>query len=409
MKLGIYGGSFSPPHMGHFKSALHFYDSCGLDRLLIMPAGIPPHKTAPHVVSGDLRQRMLQAAFAPQKIGERSIEISDHELKREGKSYTYLTLEHFKKEDVELFLLVGSDMFLTLDSWNRPDIIFSLATIVLNPREQDAPIKAFEEKKRLYVEKYGARVIFSDFEPLEISSSAIRQELARGNDPASLDPEVLAFIKEQKLYHSSCSPQKIKEDLKKTLSEKRVAHILSVEREVLRMAGLFGLDKEETLDLQIAALLHDVTHEKTTEEQQALFALYGLPFTFDDAHSPAVVHQTTGALLALDLYGVSPRCAKAIACHTTGKEDMSLLDKLLCLADFIEEQRQYPACIELRSYFYAAFPSSPTAALAHLDNCMMRYLENTVSHLEEKGAFIHPQTLAARNFLKNKAGKSCKE
>lgn len=410
MKLGIYGGSFSPPHMGHFKSALHFYDSCGLDKLLIMPAGIPPHKVVPHMPEGPLRQEMLQKAFCREKIGNRCIEVCDYELSKNGKSYTYLTLEHFAEKDVALFLLVGSDMFLTLDKWNRPETIFRLATIVLNPREHSVPLEAFEEKKKLYTEKYGARVIFTHFDPIEISSSDVRSALAKGEDPSSfLDPEVLSFIREQKLYGSGCSPEKIKKDLKTSLSPKRVAHILSVEKEVCRMATLFDLDEESTLDLRRAALLHDITHEKSVEEQKALFALYGYPFSEDDAHSPAVVHQTTGALVAADFYGVSSKCASAIACHTTGKENMSLLDKLLCLADFIEETRQYPACIALREYFYKEFPKDPSLAEIHLDACMVIYFESTVKHLEEKGAYIHPQTLAAWNFLKNKMAKSCKE
>ena len=176
------------------------------------------------------------------------------------------------------------------------------------------------------------------------------------------------------------------------------------------MAELFHLTKDETLDLQKAALLHDITHELSAEEQQALFTLYDLPFTKEDERSPAVLHQATGALIALDRYGVSDRCAGAIACHTTGKENMGLLDKLLCLADFIEETREYSACIGLRDYFYSIFPTqNEQQALAHLDVCMVIYLECTVKHLEQKGAFVHPQTLAALNFLKNKMAKPCKE
>ncbi|MBQ9129365.1 MAG: HD domain-containing protein, partial [Clostridia bacterium] len=168
------------------------------------------------------------------------------------------------------------------------------------------------------------------------------------------------------------------------------------------MAPLFGLEKEEEEDLQRAALLHDLTHEKSFEEQQALFTLYGMPFTEDDRRSPAVVHQITGALVALDRYGVSPRCASAIACHTTGKEEMTLFEKLLCLADYVEEGRAYPSCIALRKMFYGQMPEKREERLAHLDRCMLIYFENTVAHLEEKGGFIHPQTIAARNFLKTR-------
>jgi nicotinate-nucleotide adenylyltransferase len=411
MKLGIYGGSFSPPHAGHFKSALHFYDHCRLDKLLIMPAGIPPHKDARHMASPEMRLSMLRLCFAPEKIGGRQIEICDFELKNSGKSYTYLTLEHFASEENELYLLVGSDMFLTLDRWNRPETIFRLATIVLNPREACPPSEEFEKKKALYEKSYGARILFSDYAPVEISSSALRGLLEEGKKEAQkdLDSDVYAFLLENKLYGSAATIEALKKDLEGSLSKKRLEHVLSVEKEVCRMATLFSLDKAQTLDLRRAALLHDLTHEKSFEEQKALFALYGYPFTKEDENSPAVLHQTTGALVAADKYGVSPECAAAIACHTTGKEEMTLLEKLLCLADFIEETREYPACVGLRDYFYSIFPATPEKARIHLDACMVIYFESTVKHLEEKGAYIHPQTLAAWNFLKNKTGKSCKE
>lgn len=404
MKLGIYGGSFSPPHEGHFKSALAFYDECTLDRLLIIPAKIPPHKSAKGLASGEDRIKMLRLCFSPEKVGGRQVEICDFELTQEGTSYTYLTLQHFAEEGKELFLLVGSDMFLTLDSWNRPEEIFALATVVLNPRENNAPLAAFEEKKALFEQKFGAKVQIFHQEPLEISSSALRRLLSEGLDPAPtlLDPKVLSFIKEKKLFNCACPLKRIREDLKRELSAKRVEHIFAVEREIVRMAPLFGLEKEEEEDLQRAALLHDLTHEKSFEEQQALFTLYGVPFTEDDRRSPAVVHQITGALVALDRYGVSPRCASAIACHTTGKEEMTLFEKLLCLADYVEEGRAYPSCIALRELFYGQMPEKREERLAHLDRCMLIYFENTVAHLEEKGGFIHPQTIAARNFLKTR-------
>ena len=399
MKLGIYGGSFSPVHIGHFKSALHFYDHCKLDKLLIMPVSVPPHKAASHIAPGHLRMQMLKEAFSSEKIGERNIEVSDFELLKEGKSYTYLTLEHFAQGGDELYLLMGSDMFLTLDQWKNPDIICDLATIVLNPRETDQPLAAFEEKKKQYIKQYGARVILCDYEPLEASSSDIRAMIERGTPTKGLlDADVLHVIKEHKLYGSASHPDTIKKELPALLSAKRCAHVLSVEREVMRMAELFALDEEQTLILRRGALLHDITHEKSFEEQLMLFELYGVELTEDDQKSPAVLHQVTGALVALDRYGVSAQCANAIACHTTGKAEMTLIEKLLCLADYIEETRTYPACKELRRVFYEEMPAEQKET--HLDRCMLIYYENTVRHLEKKGAFVHPQTMDALEFMK---------
>ena len=177
-KLGIYGGTFSPPHNGHLKAAENFISQVGLDKLLIMPANIPPHKERPDV-SAEMRYEMAKLAFE----GLERTEVSDFELTSPGKSYTVNTLEHFKGDDIKLYMLCGTDMFITLDSWYRSDRICELAVIVLAEREKGRQREIYNAKRRLR-RKFNAEITVLKGEPLEISSTEIR-ELTAGNKAIS--------------------------------------------------------------------------------------------------------------------------------------------------------------------------------------------------------------------------------
>ena len=399
-KLGIYGGSFSPPHNGHKKSALSFYDSCALDELRVMPAGVPPHKVLEGDATPEDRLNMTRILFSPDNCGGRNVSVDDYELKKEGRSYTWETLAHFDAEDVQLFLLVGTDMFLTLDSWMRPEEIFSRAVIVVNRREEDYEESLFDEKKAYYENAFGARIMIPAYKPLVVSSSELRAQLRRGDVvngylPMSrtLDRAVLDYIVSRDLYgYIEGVLSFLREDLKTKLSEARLAHVLSVERETVSMARLLGLPLRETFILRKAALLHDVTHERSPEEQRACFAQFGVKPDEEDFRSPAVVHQFTGALVAERVYHLEKEGVDAICCHTTGKPGM-----VLCLADYIEKTRPYPECKALRRYFYEKAQAGRVCE-ALLDDCMEKYLNTTVAHLRGKGSYIHPQTLAASEY-----------
>ena len=202
-RFGIYGGSFSPIHMGHVRAAYAFLDSVNLDSLLIMPSGQSPHKPKDPYATGEDRLNMCHLAFndgEPYKKG--ILEVSDFEILREGKSYTVLTLEHFASPERELFFLVGTDMFFTLSKWFRAEEIFKLATIVLMRREDDTQntplIKAARSE---YESRFGARIYEIDEPPTVVSSTELRERLELSLDCVEmLHPAVDAYIKEKGLY-----------------------------------------------------------------------------------------------------------------------------------------------------------------------------------------------------------------
>lgn len=197
-RIGIYGGTFAPPHNGHIKAADEFYVQAEIDELYIIPTAIPPHKQIDCGDDPHIRFEMLELAFK-----DRNYVISDYEIKNFGKSYTVNTLEYFSEKWRELVFLVGTDMFLTLDQWYRAERIFELAEIAYIRREapEFETEKLISEKIDYYKSRYRARLRFVEAEPFVVSSSEIRTLVKNGGSLDGLLPEdVIAYINEKNLY-----------------------------------------------------------------------------------------------------------------------------------------------------------------------------------------------------------------
>lgn len=197
-RLGIYGGTFSPPHNGHVHAAKCFLEQMALDRLIIVPTYIPPHKSRTDAVSAEMRFDMCKCAFGFSS----QIEVSDMEIVRQGKSYTAETLGALTREGRKLFFLCGTDMLLTMDTWYKPEVIFALADIVCVRREEDVDVKtALDEKANEYRMRFGARIHLLTVPSLTLSSSEVRAQIKEGGAWEQLLPsEVAAYINEKELY-----------------------------------------------------------------------------------------------------------------------------------------------------------------------------------------------------------------
>lgn len=203
MRIGIYGGTFSPVHNGHISAARAFMEQMWLDVLYVIPTGVSPHKQMDGEATPDDRLRMCRLAFE----GEGGIDgviVSDMEIKREGKSYTVETLRQLYREGDRLFFLCGTDMLLTLDKWREPAEIFRLCYPVYIRRESDGELDAvIVQKLKEYKEKYGKNIMRVVTEPVEISSSEIRDRTSRGEDISTLVPTAVAdYIKSKGLYQN---------------------------------------------------------------------------------------------------------------------------------------------------------------------------------------------------------------
>ena len=199
MKIGIYGGSFDPPHIGHINACKTFFEAYDFDKLFVIPVAIPPHKTLKSSVSTEDRLNMSRLAFGT--ISDK-VEISDLEIKRQGKSYTADTIRHFKENySADIYFLCGTDMILTLDMWYKPDYIFENATIVYMRRECDPEItKQLADKILEYKQKYNAKIDTISAEVIAVSSTIVRNTINEESVKKYLPYELYEYIKNNNLY-----------------------------------------------------------------------------------------------------------------------------------------------------------------------------------------------------------------
>lgn len=193
----MFGGSFNPIHIGHVQLAQAFVKKLNLDRVLVIPTFIPPHKQYDYSVLPLDRLEMCRLAVKSLPFAE----VSDIEIRRGGASYTYLTLQELseKYKNDELFLITGADMFMSIHTWKHPEIIFSLAVICGVPRNDD-DIKNLEKHSE-YLHTLGAKTEILDAEVITVSSTEIRRRIKNGESTQGLVPdEVREYINKKHLY-----------------------------------------------------------------------------------------------------------------------------------------------------------------------------------------------------------------
>jgi len=193
----------------------------------------------------------------------------------------------------------------------------------------------------------------------------------------------------------------LREELAKKMSEKRYRHTVEVERMVVRLGELFA--PEKILTLRAAALLHDVTKEYSSDRHLMVFAQEGMTLTREDLFAPKTFHARTAAALIGEIY---PELAddEVISCvrwHTTGRRGMTLCEKLVYLADYIDLSRTFENCVRLRNFFFDAHPEkmSESERRSHLRDTLILSYDMTISDLLSEGAPISPDTFEARNEL----------
>lgn len=196
MRHAIYGGSFNPIHNDHIKLALRFVEQFELDKVTLIPTNITPLKDNSDIADGLHRYNMCM--LAAQDYDQ--LEVSDIELRRSGKSYTSETVAELKNDDDTLFLIVGADMYMTLDKWHDFEYIFDNTVILVAPRNE-LDYDSVEEKYSEYRERYNCRTLIAHQAVGELSSTIVREGIASGADVSGmLDSRVLEYIQKHDLY-----------------------------------------------------------------------------------------------------------------------------------------------------------------------------------------------------------------
>lgn len=197
-KIGIIGGTFNPIHNGHILLALYCKEQIGLDKVIFIPTYTPPHKISDDLASETDRLNMCRIAVKKHS----DFYVSDIEIKRKGKSYTYETLSELKAvyKDDTLYFVVGADMFLTLDKWKNPDIIFKNAFIAAVPRNS-ADFAQLSDYYERVLKPLGAKAVILDEPVLTVSSTFIRRNIDFDkNIEPLIDEDVYEYIKQNDLY-----------------------------------------------------------------------------------------------------------------------------------------------------------------------------------------------------------------
>ncbi len=391
MKIGIYGGTFNPPHNGHITAAQAAIEQLGLEKLLLIPDKIPPHKVLP-TGSADERQRCEMTVLASAKLGKLA-EVTDMELKRQGKSYTSDTLRELrvKYPDDELYLLMGSDMFLSFETWHEPEVICQLAHLAAFSRLKDGEADIFAKQKRTLEQKYGAKVdIVVNKNVIELSSTDVRKALESGKGKDLTPNAVYGYIQREHLYGTHADLKHLTADELRPialsyLKPKRMPHVLGTEQEAVKLARMYGVDETKA---RVAALLHDCTKKLEMDEQLMLCREYGIELDELEQKALKLLHSRTGAELARRVFGVDDEVYDAIRWHTTGRANMTKLEKILYLADYIEPSRDFDDVEPLRKVVYE-----------DLDKGLLLGLQMTVDEMEAMGNPVHHNTLDARNYL----------
>lgn len=392
-RIGIYGGSFNPPHLGHILAAKEFQRKLELDLLLLIPAAVPPHKELPEG-SADAKTRVELLRLAAKELP--FAQIDELELGREGASYTVDTLRALRVKYPEdtLYLCMGTDMFRTFASWYQPEEICKMAQIAMAHR-----VSADRQELSALAEQFETTFhqspVFIENDFLDISSTHVRRLLVLGGADTFVQPAVLEKICAEGLYGTKKNRknlpfEELKQESLRLHKKKRVAHVIGCSETARELALIHGADP---VDAERAGILHDITKALTGADQLRLCERYGIIISEFDRNHTKLLHAVTGSAVARYVFGENEAVCQAIRWHTSGRADMTTLEKIIYIADYMEPNRDFPGVEELRR-------------LAHtdLDAALLMGLEMAADHLREQGAQMCPESLEALEFLTREKG-----
>lgn len=388
-KIGVYGGSFNPIHMGHLRAAQEVAREFQLDRVLMIPTNIAPHKQQQdYEATGLQRLEMVRLAIAdlPQ------FEACDLELKREGKSYTVDTLTQLKQmfPKDELYLIMGTDMFLSLHNWYRPDEICALAHIICAGRDgTDAAVLQAQAKN--LQENLNAKVHLAENRVLKMSSTTVRRMVFFDCAQAYLPGKVYDYIRRNRLYYAGANLRYLPfEELKRiSLSlhkPSRVPHVIGCCETAQKLAARWG----ENVSLAArAGILHDVTKALDAVEQLRVCEKYGIILDDFIIEHHKLLHSKTAAAIAEHIFGEARSVVNAIYWHTTGRANMSTMEKILYIADYAEPNRSFDGVEKIRCHLYE-----------DLDLALYTGFSMSLEELQREGKAFDKHSYEAWRYLK---------
>lgn len=321
-KIVIFGGSFDPPHYGHFDIVKNLERS--FDKVIVVPSYISPFKSGDKTDEGNdvaVRFKLCKKLFTSDKT-----EVSRREIAKKGVSYSVDTAAYFAKKykDAKLYWAIGTEELLRLPEWHDIDRLKALVEFVAIPRPgYPADAELLSSLKKLKI-----KVKHAKFVGLDISSTQIKIDKAFGKTDKYV-PSVVAAEAEKSGAFDPYSKY-VDALYEKGLSDKRIEHTYGVAVKCAELAKLYGANVR---DCVIAGILHDIAKEVDVRDYAGKVDAVGFP--------APTVHAAIGAYIAKRDFGVSDEIANAIRTHATASDDMSLVGEILYLADKTEEGRNY--------------------------------------------------------------------
>jgi len=377
--IGVLGGSFNPPHIGHLAIASDACALLDLEQVLFVPAAAPPHKDIADEVPPAVRLEMTRLAIA----GDERFAASEAEIEL-GLRFTSDTLAELaaRHRGRELVFIGGSDTLLQFGAWHEPATILELARLAVAPRPGDDP-RAIEQAAARWG---GGRVVVLSSVSLGVSSSMIRCRVAAGRPIRYLVPgAVERFIAERGLYRPTSALMSERQRAERVLMERGLsdrleAHCRGTALQAELLARRWGAAPD---DAAIAGLLHDLCRELSREEVLALARKHGLEVDpIEEEFAVQLLHARVAAAEVAEA-GFAPAVAQAIGRHTLGGPGMTVLDTCLFVADATEPGRTWNGVEEMRRL-----------ATESLDEAAIGLVERDLDRLRARGRRPHPLMLA---------------
>lgn len=323
MRIGIYGGAFNPIHKGHIKIAKYAIKSLSLDRLVFVPSFRGPFKKDIELVPGKDRINMIELVL------EDKMDVCSFEINRKSTSYTIDTVKYFKNKhkDDELFLIIGSDHLMKLNKWKNIDEISKLTKIII--------FKRSDTFSKINLKKYNCTLM--DNEIFDESSTRFLSGSYK-----DVESKVKHYIGIHKFYFNEIA--------KNTLSVERYKHSLYAAKFGVELAKYLKLDSKKAY---YACLMHDITKEWDTEKQRTFLT----HFLVDESKlNDYELHQITGSIWLRKFFAINdPEMTNAVAKHTSLALDLTMMDKVVFMADKLCQGRKWDGIQKIRKLCFENF------------------------------------------------------
>lgn len=383
MTIGLMGGTFNPIHIAHLIIAEWIKDEWDLEKIVFIPTGNPPHKSKNNLLESNIRFDLVEIALSSNIY----FEISDFEMIKKEVSYTIDTVSYFsnKYPDEKLYFIIGADTLFKLEKWKDFKELAKMVEFITYSRWGYNKLQ-IENRIQILKKDFGFQIYYSNGPEIQISSSNIRDRLREGLSIKYMVPDLVIGEIQKRGCIKELQMEILKNKVRDKLGEYRYKHTLNVLEIGLKLARTYNIPKEK---VQIAALLHDYEKEISLEKAKELLLEHGVFIEDQSMINIDLIHGELASFIAKADFGIEDKdILNAIKYHTTGRAEMSVLEKIIYLADLIEPSRNIDKLNQIREMAYI-----------DLDKAVLMAMDNTIEYLISRGSLINIDTINARNYI----------